>query len=132
MFRKKTLSAFELFTEVPSEHCHPLQRVLGVQRLLLTKAISVPIPVRAGICNSGEFKRVSGKTDAAKLFEVLNTTPARASRIRQTGITKDEKVIAPHLPKEALALFVSTKLTKAQYQKLRIEAKSKNSNIYSI
>src|SRR5699024_9529309 len=61
--------------------------------------------------------RASGETEAAKLMtEALDTTPTRASKIRQSWLKKEDKIVIPYSFEEALALFVNAKLTKAQYQ----------------
>lgn len=77
--------------------------------------------------------RDSGLNDASKLVEESTmTTPTRATKIRilykQSQTSKNE--LQKYTNDEALALLVDLKLTKYQYQNLRIQAKNKNANIY--
>lgn len=76
--------------------------------------------------------RAAGFETAAKLVQkITETTPAIAKEIQQAW--KKSKIdTAPksYTAQEALSLFISTRLSKAQYLKLRKEAKERNCNIY--
>lgn len=76
--------------------------------------------------------RSSGKEDAAKLMhEALHTTPSRASKIRKAWQQQRNKnAMVPYSAEEALSLFIETKMTKNQYQKIRSGAVAKGANIY--
>lgn len=75
--------------------------------------------------------RSEGKADAAKLLhEAMETTPTRPSRMREAWLQSGSNIIKPYSPDEALALFIDTRLTKSQYIKIRVQAKSRNANIY--
>lgn len=72
----------------------------------------------------------AGEKDAAKLVkEALQTTPTRSSKIAEAWMKK-QKTVVPYTPDEALSLFVETKMTKSQYLKIRLGAKSRRVNIY--
>jgi len=77
--------------------------------------------------------RESGQEDAAKVLrEVTETTPTRARKMRQTFMRAKDQSISPkpYTKEEAFALFLDAKLTKRQYNCLRLGAKTRNADIY--
>lgn len=76
--------------------------------------------------------RLSGKKDAAKLLnESTNTTPTRPSKIRKCWENKNKKINANHMNEDkTLSLLVNAKLTKRQYQLIRLNAKGNDSDMY--
>lgn len=75
--------------------------------------------------------REEGKKDEASLVQLATqTTPSRASRILKTWKKSSEGTAIPYTPDEALALLLDLGLTKAQWNKLRSGARTRNVNIY--
>jgi hypothetical protein len=70
--------------------------------------------------------------DTAKLLnESTNTTPTRVSKIRKYWENKNKKMSVTRMNEnKALSLLVNAKLTKYQYQLIRLNVKENDSDIY--
>ncbi|KAK4878140.1 hypothetical protein RN001_010646 [Aquatica leii] len=71
----------------------------------------------------------SGKRDAAKILDELETTPKRAFKIKK-AFHSPAKSIIPYTPEEALALYIDGHCTKNSYMLMQSGAKLRNANIY--
>lgn len=75
--------------------------------------------------------RETNQTDAAKLLqEATQTTPSRATKIRDSWRKATEKPVNSYSDLEALALIVDNNFSTKQYKKLQLGAKKRNANIY--
>lgn len=73
--------------------------------------------------------RHAGDNDMAVVLKTTIESPTRATKIRsKLGI--EPSSLVPYTSREALALVLNLSLTKQQYCKLHIDAKSRNADIY--
>lgn len=71
----------------------------------------------------------AGKRDAAKLINLLEVSPNRATKIKK-ALSAPSKAITKYAPEEALALYVDGHFTKKSYILMQTGAKYRNANIY--
>lgn len=75
--------------------------------------------------------REEGKRAEASIIKIATqSTPTRATRMLKSVRSTPPATCVSYSSEEALALICDTQLTVAQYTKLRLEAKSRNANLY--
>lgn len=74
--------------------------------------------------------RASGKRNRAKLIEkIVKSSPKRLSKYKKF-LTRAPPEQRPYKPDEALALFMSNKMTVNQYKNILQEARQRGFNLY--
>lgn len=83
------------------------------------------------LCLATQIKLYSkGHRDAASLLRKITYSPKKATRLKKAEFVKYSSNLI-YSPEEALALFISLKLSRSQYINLRQSAKTKNlKNLY--
>lgn len=71
-----------------------------------------------------------GQRDAAEIIKKLSTSPKRATRLKKDMDTKIRKLPIKMSPDQALALYIDTKMSKHQYNRVKQSSKEHNADIY--